>query len=146
MKTPMICLAVLFIGIANVYAQKQQKHNRNRPEVSNVTDSTTIENEITKLSNIVSYPEYPGGVIEMEKFIERNLIYRDEASRSNNNRVVLRFVVMPDGTITNIGIIKGLNPLFDNDAVKVVKRMPKWIPARQGKKAVPYYHYLSVFF
>ena len=51
-------------------------------------------------------------------------------------KVIVTFVIEKDGTISDINVIKSLNPSFDKEAVRVVQLMPKWIPGKQRGKAV----------
>ena len=80
-------------------------------------------------------PSFPGGDAEMMKFITKNIKY-PAMDRENNiqGKVYIRFVVEPEGTITNIKIMRGVSKTIDAEAIRVVKLMPKWIPGQvKGK-------------
>jgi protein TonB len=66
--------------------------------------------------------------------------------RGIQGKVVLRFVVGPDGSVGNVEVLKSLDPSCDKEAVRVVKSMPKWIPGRQNGNAVHVYYTLPVTF
>jgi protein TonB len=68
------------------------------------------------------------------------------AENGIQGRVTLRFVVSKTGEITDVNIIKGLDPSCDKEAVRVVKTMPKWIPGKQNGRNVPVYYTLPVVF
>ena len=80
-------------------------------------------------------PSYPGGHAAMMKFIKKNLKYPRD-SKTVAGKVYVGFVVTDDGSLSNFRIVKGLVDSFDNSALEVVKKMPKWIPARRDNKAV----------
>ncbi len=80
-------------------------------------------------------PEFPGGYSAMNKFIANN-IKIPEYAMPLEGKVYVRFIVDTDGSITNVSVIKGLHRDYDNAAIKVVSKMPKWKPGKQAGKAV----------
>jgi len=67
------------------------------------------------------------------KFINDNIKYPEEAAVNGvQGRVVLRFVVATDGSIKRIEIFKGVHPVLDQEAVRVLSMMPRWKPGRQN--------------
>ncbi|GHV14358.1 hypothetical protein FACS1894179_01690 [Bacteroidia bacterium] len=92
-------------------------------------------------------PTFPGGEAEMQKFVRENLKYPVTAQTAGiQGRVTLRFIVGDDGTITNVTVIRGIDPDCDAEAVRVVSGMPKWIPGKQNGIAVPVYFNLPIQF
>lgn len=92
-------------------------------------------------------PEFFGGTPALMKWLQDNLIYPVPAQEQNiQGRVVLRFVVKPDGSIDDVQILKSLDPSCDKEAVRVVKKMPKWNPGRQNGNAVAVYYSLPIVF
>lgn len=92
-------------------------------------------------------PTFPGGEIEMQKFIRDNLRYPVVAQESGiQGRVTLRFVVSKTGAIENVTVVRGIDPSCDKEAVRVVKSMPKWIPGKQNGLNVPVYFNLPIQF
>lgn len=87
---------------------------------------------------IEKHPEFPGGMSELMKYLQKNIIYPTEAkSNGIQGRVIVQFVVGEDGSITEPVVTKSVNPYLDSEAVRVVKNMPKWNPAKQqGDKPV----------
>ena len=82
-------------------------------------------------------PEYPGGVPAMMKFLSSNVKYPVEAQKNAiSGRVIVQFVVMEDGTLSQAKVIRGVDPLLDEEALRVVKEMPKWTPGKQRGKEV----------
>jgi TonB family protein len=81
--------------------------------------------------------EFPGGVREMYKFLGANIKYPADAQNAKTQgKVFLEFVIKKDGTISNIKILKGIGSGCDEEAIRVVKAMPKWKPAMQNGKIV----------
>ena len=82
-------------------------------------------------------PSFPDGEEGRRKFLMDNVKYPDLA-RDNNiqGTVYVAFVVEPDGSISNIQILKSIGAGCDEEAIRVVKLMPKWTPGRQRGKNV----------
>lgn len=75
------------------------------------------------------FAEYSGGVTELYKFIGETLVYPDEAIRNDIQGVVyVRFVIDVDGSIIDAKIVKGVHKKLDNEALRIVSKMPKWKP------------------
>ncbi len=92
-------------------------------------------------------PEYPGGQSEMYKFVNSNIKYPAAAQRANvSGRVFVKFVVEKDGTIGNVEVLKGIGFGCDEEAIRVIKSMPKWNPGRQNGKNVRVYFTMPVFY
>jgi protein TonB len=92
-------------------------------------------------------PLFPGGDVALMKWLRDNLTYPAIAQEKNiQGRVTLRFVVSPDGSIDQVEIVKGLDPSCDKEALRVVKKMPKWIPGKQNGNAVSVYYSLPIVF
>ena len=82
-------------------------------------------------------PEFQGGASEMYKYLSKNIKYPSAASRANvSGRVFMSFVVNVDGSITDVSVLKGLGFGCDEEAIRVVKAMPKWKPGKQSGRAV----------
>lgn len=86
---------------------------------------------------VETMPAYPGGEVALHKFIMDNMQYPDLAREQGlQGRVYVRFVVNTDGTISNIEVVRGVHKLLDDEAVRVLKLMPKWAPGIQAGKTV----------
>lgn len=79
-------------------------------------------------------PSYPGGDIELLNFIAANTQYPEEAKVANiQGRVIVRFIVTKDGRTADASVIKGVDPLLDEEALRVVNNLgDNWIPGQQG--------------
>ena len=92
-------------------------------------------------------PEYPGGIPELMKFISENISYPQDAINNNiQGRVILKFVVNTDGSIDRIQILRGIDTSLDNEAIRVVKTLPRFSPGKQSGVPVPVWFSLPVLF
>jgi len=97
--------------------------------------------------NVEQMPEYPGGQREMQKFIAANLKYPVVATEMGvQGTVTIQFVVGRDGKIGNIKVIRGIGSGCDEEAIRVLQKMPAWSPGRQGGKPVLVYYTLPFKF
>jgi periplasmic protein TonB len=81
-------------------------------------------------------PGFSGGEEARLLFLQNNIVYPVISKENGSSGIVyVTFVIEPDGSITNIGILKGVDEFIDQECIRVVKMMPKWIPGiREGKK------------
>lgn len=97
--------------------------------------------------SVEQMPQFPGGTAELMKFIGSNLRYPTIAAENGiEGRVIIQFVVGKDGSVSSIKVQRGLDTSCDNEAIRVVKAMPKWIPGKQNGQAVPVYFTLPILF
>lgn len=94
--------------------------------------------EETEIFTVVeSMPEFPGGPAKMMQYIATNIKYPAMARESGiQGRVFVNFVVEPNGSVSNVKILRGIGGGCDEEAIRVVEAMPKWTPGRQRGKAV----------
>ena len=80
-------------------------------------------------------PVFPGGDLEMRKYIADNVVFPDEAKKQKmQGKVMVQFVVNEEGLVENPQIAVGVDPVLDKEAIRVVQNMPKWTPGKhQGK-------------
>jgi len=102
----------------------------------------TVNNQITEETEqafviVEQMPQFPGGEIEMMKFIKNNLRYPAMATEMGvSGTVIVNFVVDRDGKITRIKVVRGIGGGCDEEAVRVLSKMPSWSPGKQGGKPV----------
>lgn len=101
----------------------------------------------TVYSHVEVPPMFPGGEAELMRWLSKNLDYPPIAQEQGiQGRVILRFVVGPDGSVGQIEVLKTLDPSCDKEAVNVVSKMPKWSPGKQNGNPVYVYYTLPVRF
>ncbi|WP_372950125.1 TonB family protein [Mariniphaga sp.] len=82
-------------------------------------------------------PEFPGGELELRKFIANNIEYPKAAQENGvQGRVYVTFVVDKNGEVANAKIARGVDPALDKEALRVVNSLPKWIPGKQRGQSV----------
>lgn len=93
-------------------------------------------------------PEFPnGGMPGFMKYLGKNVKYPIEAHANNiEGRVVVHFIVNKDGSISNVGLTRSVDPLLDKEAIRVISDMPKWKPGMQRGKAVRVKYTVPVMF
>jgi protein TonB len=96
---------------------------------------------------VESMPTFPGGMGALMKYLAENIKYPPLAKESGiQGRVFINFVVEPDGSISNVKVLRGIGGGCDEEAVRVVKNMPKWSPGKQRGKPVRVSYNLPVKF
>ena len=74
-------------------------------------------------------PQYPGGDGALLDYIKKNLRYPQEAKNKGiQGRVIVRFIIETDGSISDVKVVKPVDSLLNNEAVRIVKSMPRWKP------------------
>lgn len=104
--------------------------------------------EETKIFTVVEQmPMYPGGDGALMGYLRDNIHYPTVAAENGvQGRVVVGFVVERDGSITDVKILRGVDPSLDREAMRVVKDMPKWTPGKQNGSAVRVKYQVPVSF
>lgn len=115
-----------FIQEAQKYYSKQwEAYKERHPELYKVHDVAE------------QMPSFPGGASKLIDYLSNETDYPYEAfNQKIQGRVIVTFVVERDGSISDAKIIKSIHPLLDEEALRVVNKMPKWIPGMQKGKAV----------
>jgi TonB family protein len=92
-------------------------------------------------------PEFPGGMAEAMKFLAKNIKYPVAAQQAKiEGRVIVQFVIERDGSVSDVKVMRGVNPELDAEAIRVVSMMPKWIPGKQRGKAVAVKYTMPIMF
>ena len=99
-------------------------------------DSLVIEN-VDPPTFVSTMPKFPGGNPELFDFLNSNIKYPEISVKNNSQgKVIIEFVVEENGEISNIKVLKGVDPFIDAESIRVVNQMPKWIPGKQLDKKV----------
>lgn len=92
-------------------------------------------------------PQYPGGDMELLKFIASNTQYPEAAKTEKaQGKVIVRFIVDSEGKVKDAVISKGVHPALDSEALGVVGKLSRFIPGSDGGKPVNVYYYLPITF
>ena len=110
-----------------------------------VVEEEVVEQEIFKIAE--EMPAFPGGEAKLMEYVAKNVKYPQIARETGvQGRVYVNFVVEPDGSVSNVSVLRGIGGGCDEEAIRVVKSMPKWKPGKQRGKAVRVSYMLPVNF
>lgn len=125
---------ILNITLDKIY---ESKHREIRPKYTN----TQAVNQKDSLAS------FPGGEYELMRFIKDHITYPEyEKELDISGRVLIRFVVEKDGTLSDFDILKSVSPGLDCEAIKLAKMLPTWIPAKIDGKPVRVYYAIPIYF
>ncbi len=92
-------------------------------------------------------PVPPGGMMGLRYYLAKNIKYPQEAVTNDvQGKVYVRFVVNKKGLIENVQVLRGVHPLLDKEALRVVKNMPKWKPGEQAGRPVSVWFTVPIVF
>ena len=110
-----------------------------------VEEEEVVEQEIFQI--VEEMPAFPGGEAKLMEYVAKNIKYPQIARETGiQGRVFVGFVVEPDGSVSNVKVLRGIGGGCDEEAMRVVKSMPKWKPGKQRGKAVRVSYQIPVFF
>ena len=113
----------------------------------NNTEFGEIELDSESFDITYRNPEFPGGDNELLNYISNNLKYPESAKENGiSGRVSLLLTINEKGEIADVKIIRGICPELDEEAVRLVKAMPKWEPGYENEKAKTSYLMLPINF
>lgn len=119
------------------------KGNTDAPEVA---PTPVVENEEPFVA-VEQMPEFEGGERALSNFIQANFRYPVIALENGiSGKVIVRFVVNKDGEISQVSVLRGIGYGCDEEAMRIVKRMPHWKPGKQGGRSVPVWFTLPIAF
>ena len=102
--------------------------------------STGCQNyiEVYEYDYVKEKPEFPGGNAQLVKFINEHREYPAEAYKKGiQGRVTCSFVVNTDGSVSHISVIRGVEQSLNREAVRIMSKMPEWIPGKHDGQTVP---------
>ena len=92
-------------------------------------------------------PSFPGGISGLRTYLNQNIRYPAEAQENCvQGHVVVSFVVGKDGHISDVTVLRSVDPSLDKEAVRVIRNMPRWTPGKQGGEPVKVRYNVPVSF
>ena len=114
-------------------------------EAPEIEDEDIQEAEVFKV--VEEMPEFPGGTAKLLEYIQKNMKYPMMARESDiQGKVYVQFVVEPDGSISNVQVLRGIGGGCDEEAVRVVQSMPKFKPGKQRGQPVRVQYMVPIVF
>ena len=102
-----------------------------------IADEKPKEEETKVFDVVEQMPQFPGGNAALFEYLSKHIKYPVIAEENGiQGRVIVTFVVERDGSITDVKVVKSVDPSLDKEAQRVVKSMPRWIPGKQNGSAV----------
>ena len=134
-------LAAALLLASNISCTSTETQEANTKAI----ESRAAEGEVFQV--VEEMPEFPGGMAECMKWLAQNIKYPAEAQEKGiQGRVIVQMVVEKDGTITHAKVVRGVDPLLDTEALRVVNSSPKWKPGKQNGEAVRVKYTLPIMF
>ena len=129
----------------NINAEVEQNEVIEEYVAPEVVEEEVVEQEIFQI--VEEMPAFPGGEAKLMEYVGKNIKYPQIARETGiQGRVFIGFVVEPDGSVSNVKLLRGIGGGCDEEAMRVVKSMPKWKPGKQRGKAVRVSYQIPVYF
>jgi len=128
-------------------AQTQVKDQEVVEVVETKEEVQEAEPEEVPFIVVEEMPSFPGGEIELLKYIAEHTIYPDIAKENNiQGKVIVKFCVTAKGGVSQVNILRGVDPELDAEAKRVVSTLPTFKPGKQGGKPVPVWYMVPIIF
>lgn len=128
------------VGVKDQEGVKDRTVEAIRNDIAvNTPPKEEVKQEVVeKIFDVVEVPPtFPGGEAQLRAWLASNTKYPPVAEDNGiQGRVVVQFVVERDGSVSNVNVVRGVDPSLDKEAARVVRSMPKWTPGKQNGQAV----------
>lgn len=116
-------------------SNKHIVHSRSLETVNNPFIPGLLKPHLSNGENVfdrtAGMPSFPGGNEKLMEYLNKNIVYpKNAVKQGKQGTVIVSFVVDKDGSITEVEVVRGIDPLLDNEAKRVVAGMPKWNPGK----------------
>jgi TonB family protein len=124
--------------VSSYFSKSFYLTNKGLQVTSDLLNKKRIDSKYDDVYTIVEdMPEFPEGEMGMRKFLAQTIRYPLEAAEKNiQGKVFVSFIIQKNGTVGDISLVRGVHPLLDKEAMRVVRQMPKWKPGHQAGEAV----------
>lgn len=125
----------------------QNGQNKPEPVKSEPLNKPQPVNSNRVYDVVEQMPSFPGGISGLRTYLNQNIRYPAEAQENCvQGRVVVSFVVGKDGHISDVTVLRSVDPSLDKEAVRVIRNMPRWTPGKQGGEPVKVRYNVPVSF
>jgi TonB family protein len=134
--------------IGSFVCQNQLKANLSEEKLTTVLLDDSLKVDVDEFYSVVDVePSFPGGPEAMTSWLQSQIIYPESAiENKEQGTVYIKFIIRKDGTISHIDLIKGVSVALDQEAIRVISLMPKWIPGKLNGEFVNSYFTLPIAF
>ncbi len=143
-----LLLITLFLLGYTSYSQEEVPTSIGVPkkQTDNQIENKNAIDYIYDASSVTEKPKFPQGEKAMKDFFRQNYIVPQEIIKNNiSDKIFASFVVERDGSLTNIKVLRDLGFGTGKEAIRVLKKMPKWIPGQINGKAVRVNYFIPIF-
>lgn len=134
------------VAVVKVQEDKALEEASSMPMAKDTAEAKTGK-KMPCTDNPEMFPQFPGGHIALFEYLSKNIKFpKSKENEDVKVRVVTTFTVEKDGSITDAKIVRSQGEAFDNEALRVINGMPKWIPGMQNGKAVSVKYTLPITF
>lgn len=118
------------------------------PFMAQAQDAIPADSDGEIFIDIYIVPEFPGGQKALFQYLSNNVHYPEQAAKDSiEDRVICQFLIQADGTITDIEVVRSLGyPELDQEAIRVISEMPKWVWTSDPSKYAPMRYTLPINF
>lgn len=128
----LIALALTGLSLNTAQAQTTEQEEV-KPQY--VVDTRTTPNEVHDVAEVM--PSFGNTANALHKYLMQHIKYPKAADkRDEQGRVVVEFIVERNGKISNIKVVRSVSPALDKEAVRVIRRMPRWNPGKKDGKTI----------
>ena len=144
---PVIVFMIFFVACSKEIAQIKPNKEAKIVNTENIKKMSVISDNDTVFYIVDKMPEFPGGEVGLKKHIAENTIYPKQAIKTGTEgRVYVRFAVAKTGSVEHISVVRSIDKLLDEEAVRVVKTLPDWKPAEQDGEKVNVWYTVPINF
>ena len=134
------------VAVVKVQEDKALEEASSMPMAKDTAEAKTGK-KMPCTDNPEMFPQFPGGHVALFEYLSKNIKFpKSKENEDVKVRVVTTFTVEKDGSITHAKIVRSQGEAFDNEALRVINGMPKWIPGMQNGKAVSVKYTLPITF
>lgn len=111
-------------------------------------EEEVVEEEAIPFALVEEKPQFQGGDANtFSKWVSQHLEYPEIAKENGvSGRVMIQFTVNPNGSVSDVKVLRGVDPSLDREAVRVIQSSPKWTPGKQRDRAVKVTYQFPVIF
>jgi len=145
MRRTMLLILISLLSVSSMIQAQDKKTNVNPVDSNNYVLDPGIGGDSLLIDFIEQMPVFPGGGDALFKFISQNLRY-PVSEPHLQGKVICKFIVNTDGSVSNPEIIRSLDPEYDKEAMRIVRSFPKFIPGKQDGKNIRVIYRLPISF
>ena len=125
--------AAIVAGVAGGLLGTSQLAGAQQPDTLRMDTIEKVAEDGEIFGKVEEMPSFPGGEVKLVEYIAKNLNYPQEAiEKGIEGRVFVGFIIDVDGSVTDVKLLRGIGGGCDEEAIRVIKSLPKWRPAKQN--------------